>query len=101
VTALALALVVVGVGASIATLWHDLQRLRVGAVAPQAAPKRLPPEIHTLGAVLTGIGCWLFAGWVYGVGGVVAQLVLAYAGAPPLLDALADRLTTRPPSPGK
>ena len=92
-----MALIVAGIGSSIATWAHDLRRLRVGAVVPQAAPKRVAPEIHTLGALLTGVGCYLLGDWLFALAALAAQIVLAYVAAPSAVEALAQRLT-RPPS---
>jgi hypothetical protein len=73
-----------GIAASLATLVHDVKRLRVESVAPQAAPKRLPPEIHAVGGI---IACAL-------------HVALAYGLLPRVADAIADRFpldsTARP-----
>jgi hypothetical protein len=91
-TILAVLLVLVGAGISLATWVHDLRRLRIVATLPQAAPSRIAPEVHALGAALTGAGCGLLWGWMVGVAAAVAQSALAYAVAPPMVERLADRL---------
>ena len=72
------ALLVAGVGLSLATLVHDLRRHRLYKLVPQAAPSRIMPEVHMLGALLSGIGAWLAWDWLSGIEALAGQVVLAY-----------------------
>jgi hypothetical protein len=90
-TLVAITFLTIGIGSSIATFVHDLRRLRLGATMPQAAPKRLPPEIHALGALLTGGASYLLSGWLAALGALIAHAALAYAALPPLIEKLALR----------
>jgi hypothetical protein len=59
----------VGIAISLLTLLHDFGRIRISLEMPQAAPSRLPPELHALAAVLNAAGWVWLRGWI--VGGVV------------------------------
>lgn len=86
---LGMILVISGVASALWVWRHDLGRLRIEARAPQAAPKRLPPEIHVLCAALTGIGVGLLWSFWIALGAFAVQIALAYAILPPLLERLA------------
>ena len=85
-SALGILLVVSGVAIALLVWRHDLRRLRVEASEPQAAPKRMPPEVHVLSAGLTGLGVGLLWSLPIALGVVAIQLTLAYAVLPRLLD---------------
>lgn len=82
-------LAVIGVAAALLVWRHDLRRLRIEAIAAQAAPKRLPPEIHVPSAVLTAIGAWLLWNFTVALGVFAVQVTLAYVVLPRLLERLA------------
>lgn len=69
-------LAALGVALSAWALWHDRQRHRIAAEVPQAAPSRVPPEIHFLAALVTAGGVWLLAGWPCALGALVGQALL-------------------------
>ena len=85
-------MIVAGVALSCAVFVHDLRRLRIGAVAPQGAPKRMAPEIHALAALLTAIGSALIWHREAAVLALVLHGVLAWSAAPHVLDFIADRV---------
>jgi hypothetical protein len=82
-------LIIFGVVSAIWVWRHDLGRLRIEASAPQAAPKRMPPEIHVLSAGLTGVGVGLLWSFWIALGAFAVQVTLAYAVLPRLLERLA------------
>lgn len=86
---LGIVLTVTGVASALLVWRHDLRRLRVEASAPQAAPKRMPPEVHVLSAGLTGIGIGLLWGFFIALSAFAVQVALAYAVVPRLLERLA------------
>lgn len=90
--AVTILILVAGLALSIATFVHDVRRLRVSLSAPQAAPKRIPPEIHLLAGLVTGVGCALPWTWVVGLAVGLVQLVVAVVVAPTLLERLAEWL---------
>ena len=85
-TVLGIVLAVAGVASALLVWRHDLGRLRIEASAPQAAPKRLPPEIHVLSAGLTGIGASLLWSFWIALAAFAIQIALAYAVLPRLLE---------------
>ena len=93
-TVLGIVLVVSGVASALLVWRHDLGRLRIEATVPQAAPKRIAPEVHVLSAGLTGIGIGLLWSFPVALGAFVIQVTLAYALVPRLL----ERLAYGPPS---
>jgi hypothetical protein len=92
-SALGIVLAVSGVASALLVWRHDLRRLRVEASAPQAAPKRIAPEVHVLSAGLTGLGVGLLWGFFIALGAVAVQITLAYVVLPRLL----ERLVYGPP----
>lgn len=86
---LGIILVVSGVASALLVWRHDMGRLRIEATAPQAAPKRIAPEIHVLSAGLTGLGVGLLWGLPLALGAFAIQITLAYAVVPRLLERLA------------
>ena len=79
-------LIVCGMVIGLLVWRHDLGRLRIEASEPQAAPKRIAPEVHVLSAGLTGLGVGLLWDFPIAFGAVAIQLTLAYAIMPRLLD---------------
>jgi hypothetical protein len=63
---LAAVFAITGIAISLLTLLHDLQRIRISLEAPQAAPSRLPPELHALAAIFDAVGWILLRGWLVG-----------------------------------
>ena len=80
---------VVGIALSCAVFVHDVRRFRIGAVWPQAAPKRVAPEVHALAVLLTALGCGLIWGREMALLGALIHAALAWGAAPHILDALA------------
>ncbi len=89
-TIVGIMLIAAGAVVSLATLAHDVRRLRIGARVPQAAPSRVPPEVHALGAVVTAAGAWAVAGWLIGLFVLIAHAIIAYGIAPWVVDRLSD-----------
>ncbi len=58
-TGIGYAVLFAGLAISLATFAHDLNRRRIGREVPQAAPGRIMPEVHVIGALLSGVGAWL------------------------------------------
>ena len=85
-----IALILVGLSTALLVWRHDLRRLRIWEIAPQAAPRRIAPEIHVLTAGLTGVGCWLLWSVPAALGAIAVHLTLAYAFMPRLLDRVLD-----------
>lgn len=82
-------LAVIGVATAFLVWRHDLRRLRIEASVPQAAPKRIAPEIQLVNAGLTALGVGLLWGFPVALGAVAIQITLAYAVLPRLLERLA------------
>ena len=89
------ALVLAGVGISILTLLHDWRRIRVSLEAPQAAPSRLPPEIHVLAAMLDAAGWICLRGWLVGGLVLVIHLIISLSLAPLLIERSASWFARR------
>jgi len=83
---LAAVLVITGIAISLLTLLHDLQRIRISLEAPQAAPSRLPPELHVLAAILDAVGWILLRGWIVGCVVFAGHLGFALGLAPLLIE---------------
>jgi len=82
-------LFIIGGGAlSLLTWRHDLKRFRIGAHMPQAAPSRIPPEVHVLGGFLSAVGATILWSSTIGVLVLIAQPVFAYAVVRPLIERL-------------
>ena len=81
-------MIVSGVTLSLLTFAHDLRRGRISRTTPQAAPKRMLPEIHALAAILAGAGAGLL--WSRPIGGlcVVAYALVVYLVIRPLIERL-------------
>lgn len=75
-----------------AVLLHDVKRTRLSNIAPQAAPSRLPPEIHAIAAVLAGLGAALLWTWWIGLVVLVVHAGLSWTVAPRLVEIVAHRL---------
>jgi len=73
------ALLLAGAGVSVATIAHNIKRRRIARELPQGAPGRVGPEVHAIGALLTGIGGWLAWDWQAGLLAMLPQGVIALA----------------------
>jgi hypothetical protein len=82
-------LVGAGVAVSMLAWMHDLGRMRISLSMPQAAPSRVPPELHAVAAVLNAVG-WLFLrGWIVAGIVLVAHMAVAWGLAPFVVERLA------------
>ena len=71
-----------GIAISILTLSHDLGRIRISLSMPQAAPSRVPPEVHAVAAVLNAVGWGFLRGWIVAGIVLVVHLGVAWGLAP-------------------
>jgi hypothetical protein len=78
-----------GVAISLPALIHDLGRMRISLSMPQAAPSRVPPELHALAAVLNAVGWVFLRGWIVAGIVLVVHLAVAWGLAPFVLWRLA------------
>src|SRR5215471_19228136 len=92
---LGVALAAVGVVTSTLTLLHDLLRMRLSLIAPQAAPSRYPPELHAIAAILNAAGWMVLRGWRAGSIVLFVHLTVAYVLAPRLVQRLAILFSSR------
>jgi hypothetical protein len=92
---LAVVFVITGVAISVLTLLHDLQRISISLDVPQAAPSRLPPELHVLAAILNAVGWILLRSWIAGSLVFVGHLGVAFGLAPLLIERSATWLNRR------
>lgn len=66
-------LVVIGLLLLIASFRHERLRHRILREVPQAAPKRVAPELHALAALITAGGVMMLAGWLAGLAGLLLR----------------------------
>ncbi len=67
-----------GIALSFAVWLHDFGRLRIAARVPQAAPSRVPPEMHALAALLSSLGAMMIWWWAAGVAVLLLQRRLPF-----------------------
>ena len=82
-------LTIAGIAISILTFMHDLGRIRISVSMPQAAPSRVPPELHALAAGLNAAGWVFLRGWIVAGVVVVVHLTVAFVLAPIVVRRLA------------
>lgn len=76
-----------GLALSLASLFHDARRRRIGSEqGGQMAPKRIAPEVHALAGILVGVGAGLHWGWLIGCAAAVGFSLILYLVVRPLLD---------------
>lgn len=71
---------------ALAGIAHDVNRLRIAARTPQAAPRRFLVEAYVLAALLSGAGCWALWGWLAAAIVLLAQGILTAGVVRPLLE---------------
>jgi hypothetical protein len=89
------AVFLVGLISTFLCLKHDYYRFRVQNSIPQAAPRRIPPELYALNALVLGIAVGLHLSWVYGVVAFLVYLLALILVVLPLLDLVSCRFPVR------
>ena len=66
-------LLAAGIGLTLWFMVHNVRRHRILRELPQAAPRRIGPELHLIATLFTGAGVWLAWDWQTALMAMVPQ----------------------------
>jgi hypothetical protein len=78
------ALVAVGVLLSLGAVADEIRLLRI--TEPYAGRRILPPEVHALAILMTGVGTLIAMNWKVGLAVFIAHGIISFAVITPILE---------------